>query len=363
MFEMTLTQLDNDAMGVYFYYKDPNNYYRFAMDGETNRRQLVKVADGKAVLLAEVNEGTPFNMDIPLTVAVVGGTINVFLGDKNVFGGPVVDATAPLSGGTVGVYSSGQRASVFDDIVVTGAGTTAKAGIDQRAYDIDGDGKASVTLDASGSFGPEQLTGFVWTDLKGNVVATGKKVDVALDTGVNKLLLKVTAANGSVSTDRIDVTVVDRTKILVAEDFSSAEAMARFKIVDEGEFGGIGADGKSSEWLISNGKLLQTTELASRELTGPVQPLPTITSADGARWVMASTCCVSVHMPCSMIRRRSHGRIMPLRRRSRHLTRTASASCSVTRTAKTTTSWNWMPTASSTVGPAMALAASSTSCA
>lgn len=266
VFEVTLTQLDNDAMGVYAYYKDANNYYRFAMDGETNRRQLIKVAGGKAVVLAEVKEGTPYNMDIPLTIAVVGGSINVFIGDKNVFGGPVVDATAPLSGGTVGVYSSGQRASVFDDIVVTKAATTAKAGIDQRAYDIDGDGKASVKLDASGSFGPEKLTDFVWTDLKGNVVATGKTVDVALETGVNKLLLKVTAANGSVSTDRIDVTVVDRTKILVAEDFSSAEAMARFKIVDEGEFGGIGPDGKASEWLISDGKLLQTTGLASREL-------------------------------------------------------------------------------------------------
>ncbi|MBO0131658.1 Ig-like domain-containing protein [Agrobacterium burrii] len=265
--EATLTQLDNDAMGVYFYYKDANNYYRFAMDGETNRRQLVKVADGKAVLLAEVKEGTPYNMEIPLTVAVVGGAINIFLGDKNVFGGPLMDATAPLSGGTIGVYSSGQRASVFDDIVVTRAVTTAKAGIDQRAYDIDGDGKASVTLDASGSFGPEQLTGFVWTDLKGNVVATGKKADVALDAGVNKLLLKVTSANGSVSTDRIDVTIVDRTKILVAEDFSSAEAMARFKVVDEGELGGIGPDGKASEWLVSDGKLLQTTGLASRELT------------------------------------------------------------------------------------------------
>ncbi|MDA5635158.1 MULTISPECIES: Ig-like domain-containing protein [Rhizobium/Agrobacterium group] len=267
VFEATLTQLDNDAMGVYFYYKDANNYYRFAMDGETNRRQLVKVADGKSVVLAEVKEGTPYNMEIPLTVAMVGGSINVFLGDKNVFGGPVVDTNAPLSGGTVGVYSSGQRASVFDDIVVTKAVTTAKAGIDQRTYDIDGDGKASVTLDASGSFGPEQLTDFTWTDLKGNVVATGKKADVILDAGVNKLLLKVTAANGSISTDRIDITVVERTKILVAEDFSSAAAMARFKIVDEGEFGGIGPDGKSSEWLISNGKLLQTTGLASRELT------------------------------------------------------------------------------------------------
>lgn len=267
VFEATLTQLDNDAIGVYFYYKDANNHYRFTLDGETNRRQLVKVANGNTVQLASVNEGTPYNMEIPLTVAVVGGTINVFLGDKNVFGGPVVDATASLSGGTVGVYSSGQRASVFDDIVVTRAVTTAKAGIDQRVYDMDGDGKAAVTLDASSSFGTEQLTGFVWADINGNVVATGKKVDVVLNAGINKLLLKVTAANGSVSTDRIDVTVVDKTKILVAEDFSSAEAMARFKIVDEGEIGGIGSDGKASEWLISDGKLLQTTGLASRELT------------------------------------------------------------------------------------------------
>ena len=267
VFEATLTQLDNDAIGVYFYYSDAQNYYRFTMDGETNRRQLVKVSNGVETLLASVNEGSPYNMDIPLTVAIVGGAINVFVGDKNVFGGPVVDATSPLSGGTIGLYSSGQRASVFDDIVVTKVGTTAKAGIDQRVYDFDGDGKASVRLDASSSFAAGQLNDFVWTDLEGNVVATGKKVDVDLNVGINRLLLKVTDAKGSVSTDRIDVTVVDKTKILVAEDFSTAEAMARFKIVDEGEFGGIGADGKSSEWLISDGKLLQTTGLMSRELT------------------------------------------------------------------------------------------------
>ena len=146
----------------------------------------------------------------------------------------------PLTGGTVGLYSSGQRASVFDDIVVTKADMTAKAGIDQRTYDIDGDGKASVKLDASGSFGPKHLLDYVWTDLAGNVIANGKTANVNLDTGVNKLLLKVTAVDGSVSTDRVDITVVDRTKILVAEDFSSPQSLSRFNIVDEGELGGIG---------------------------------------------------------------------------------------------------------------------------
>ncbi len=267
VFEASLTQLDNDTIGVLFYYKDADNHYRFTLDGETNRRQLVKVANGVETIIASVNEGSPYNMEIPLTVAVTGNAINVFLGDKNVFGGPVVDATQPLQGGTVGLYSSAQRTSVFDDIVVTKADTTAKAGIDQRTYDIDGDGKASVVLDASGSFGPKQLVDYVWTDLAGNVVATGKTANVNLDAGVNKLLLKVTAADGSVSTDRIDVTVVDRTKILVSEDFSNANALTRFNIIDEGEFGGIGPNGKSSEWLVNNGKLIQTTDLQSRELT------------------------------------------------------------------------------------------------
>lgn len=267
VFEASLTQLDNDTIGVLFYYKDANNHYRFTLDGETNRRQLVKVANGVETIIASVNEGSPYNMEIPLTVAVTGNAINVFLGDRNVFAGPVVDATQPLQGGTVGLYSSGQRTSVFDDIVVTKADTTAKAGIDQRTYDIDGDGKASVVLDASGSFGPKQLVDYVWTDLAGNVVATGKTANVNLDAGVNKLLLKVTAVDGSVSTDRIDVTVVDRTKILVSEDFSNANALSRFNIIDEGEFGGIGPNGKSSEWLVNNGKLIQTTDLQSRELT------------------------------------------------------------------------------------------------
>ncbi|MEI2301279.1 Ig-like domain-containing protein [Ensifer sp. MJa1] len=267
VFEASLTQLDNDTIGVLFYYKDANNHYRFTLDGETNRRQLVKVANGVETVIASVNEGSPYNMEIPLTVAVTGNVINVFLGDKNVFGGPITDATQPLQGGTVGLYSSGQRTSVFDDIVVTRADTTAKAGIDQRTYDIDGDGKASVTLDASGSFGPKQLIDYVWTDLAGNVVATGKTANVNLDTGVNKLLLKVTAVDGSISTDRVDITVVDRTKILVSEDFSNANSLSRFTIIDEGEFGGIGPNGKSSEWLVNNGKLTQTTDLQSRELT------------------------------------------------------------------------------------------------
>jgi 3',5'-cyclic AMP phosphodiesterase CpdA/Ca2+-binding RTX toxin-like protein len=267
VFEATLTQLDNDIIGALFYYKDAKNHYRFTLDGEANRRTLVKVANGVETVLAVVKEGAPYNMEIPLSVAVTGGEINVYLGDRNVFGGPVVDATDPLSGGTVGLYSSGQRTSVFDDIIVTKVATTAKAGIDQRTYDLDGDGKATVTLDASGSFGPSPFVSYSWSDHDGTVIATGKTAEAELSSGVNRLVLTVTAADGSVSTDRIDVSVVDSRKILVAEDFSSADAMSRFTIVDEGELGGAGPDATASEWLLKDGKLVQTTDLSSRELT------------------------------------------------------------------------------------------------
>ena len=92
---------------------------------------------------------------------------------------------------------------------------------------------------------------YVWTDLAGNVIANGKTANVNLDTGVNKLPLKVTAVDGSVSTDRVDITVVDRTRSLLPK-LSSPQSLSRFNIVDEGELGGIGPDGKASEWLLAN---------------------------------------------------------------------------------------------------------------
>ncbi len=73
-----------------------SNYYRFTLDGETNRRELVKVQDGVETVLASTEAGYQFNVELKLKVAVVDGEINVFLGDRNVFGDPVVDATNPL---------------------------------------------------------------------------------------------------------------------------------------------------------------------------------------------------------------------------------------------------------------------------
>ncbi|MGX5735212.1 family 16 glycoside hydrolase [Bosea thiooxidans] len=268
VYEIGLTSMDNDGIGVVFYYQDEKNYYRFSLNGETNRRELVKVKDGVQTVLASTVGGLQFNVELDLKIAVSDGRIDIFLGDRSVFDGPVLDETNPLTHGTIGVYSSEQRSSIFDDVVVTRMDLTAHAGENERAYDVDGDGKANVTLDAGSSFGRSAITSYVWTDKDGNVVATGKSPAVELDAGLHQLTLTVTDANGKTATDRVDVEIVDRSKILVAEDFSSAASLSKWTIVDEGEFGGVGPDGKSSEWHITaDGKLIQTSDLQSRELT------------------------------------------------------------------------------------------------
>jgi len=265
--EAGLTSMDNDAIGLVFYYQDDKNHYRFTMNGETNRRELVKVQNGVETTLASTEMGYQFNVELKLKIAVVGNAINVFLGDRNVFDGPVVDAANPLAKGTIGLYSSEQRSSIFDDVVVTRVGLTAEAGVDQRVLDLDGNGKASVTLDGDGSFGRSNITSWRWTDEHGNEIATGKNPVVDLTTGLNKLTLTVTDAAGNASTDRVDVEIVAHNRILVSDSFSSTQSLAKWTVVDEGEMGGIGPEGTSSEWLVGEGVLTQTTDLQSRELT------------------------------------------------------------------------------------------------
>ena len=265
VYEIALQSTDNDAIGVVFYHQDEQNYYRFSMNGETNRRELVRVKDGEETVLASTKAGYRFNDELALKVVVIGNEITVFLDGESVFHGPVVD-TDPLTHGTIGLYSSEQRSSIFDDVLVTKAALEAHAGSDSRIADFDADGHATVVLDAGSSFGPHEIVRYVWTDLNGTVVAEGKTADVELSTGVHKLQLTVTDSQGRTATDRVDVEVIAKDRVLATDDFSGG--LSKWTIVDEGELGGIGADGKSSEWHITeDGRLIQTTDLKSRELT------------------------------------------------------------------------------------------------
>ncbi len=264
VYEATLKTTDNDDIGVVFYYQDEDNHYRVVFNGETNTRSLVRVSGGEETVLAETHAGTPWSRDMAVKVAVEGGTVNVFLDGKSVFG-PVVDE-APLQGGTVGFYSGNQRSSQFDTVSVNPVTLTAHAGENRRVIDTDGDGSVTVALDANASFGIEGEASFVWKDADGNVLATGQSAEVTLETGRQPVTLEVTDENGEVATDTVIVDAVSKDKVLLSDDFGAGDWQSRWTIVDEGEFGGVGENGTSSDWALQDGRLTQLSDLKSRQL-------------------------------------------------------------------------------------------------
>ncbi|NKC33460.1 LamG-like jellyroll fold domain-containing protein [Falsiroseomonas selenitidurans] len=185
----TIRSTDNDGIGLVFYWQDADNHYRLVLDGETNTRSLIRVAEGVETVLATETGGTRFNVDQELAVGIQEGRITAMLDGQLLFGGEVVDAT-PLSGGTVGLYSDNQRSSQFDN----------------------------VTVDAFAPLQPE--------------------APAATPDGT----------------------------LLVNESFSGGTIPSDWVIVDEGEMGGLGPDGTQSDWAIEDGRLVQRSDLQSRQL-------------------------------------------------------------------------------------------------
>lgn len=263
-FEATLKTTDNDGIGLVFYHQDADNHYRLELDAETNTRSLVKMQNGERTVLATTSGGTPWSRDFQLKIAVVDGKISAFIDGQTIFAG-VTDEN-PLQGGTVGFLSSEQRSSQFDNVTVNKVGLTAHAGSDLRVLDENGDGKVTVELDAGASYGNADIVSFVWTDAEGNVVANGSPATVVLDAVEHKLTLTVTDADGRVSTDTVVVDSISRDRILVSESFEGGN-FDNWTIIDEGEFGGVGEDGTSSQWELRDGKLMQLSDLKSKQLT------------------------------------------------------------------------------------------------
>lgn len=262
-FEATLKTTDNDATGLVFYYKDAGNFYKVVLDAETNSRSLVKVQNGVETVLASEHGGTPWSRDFQLKVVVIDGKISAFLDGHSLFG-EVVDA-APLTGGSVGFYSHNQRSSQFDNVTVNKVALTAHAGDDLRPVDADGDGQVTIDLDAGASYGLSNIVSHVWTDKDGNVVAQGEQAGVTLDAVRQVLTLTVTDASGKIAADKVTIDAVSEARVLLSEGFGGSD-FSRWTIVDEGESGGVGPDGKSSQWELQDGALVQLSDLKSRQL-------------------------------------------------------------------------------------------------
>lgn len=245
--EATLRSMDNDTIGMAFRHQDTDNQYLLTLDNETNTRQLLRVENGVTTVLATETGGYRFNDAFDVRIAVVGGSIAVSLDGVALFGGAVTDAD-PLDAGTVGLYSSGQKSSIFDDVVVRAAEPEADAGVDVILIDWDGDGIEFADLNGTLSVGNKAA----WTGR--DVSADGLSTTVSAGQGRNDYTLTVDG-----STDTVTVNVASGDRLIAADRFDDGDA-AGWRIVDTTEIG-------TADWAVVDGRLVERSGAYSRELT------------------------------------------------------------------------------------------------
>ncbi|GLK86115.1 Ig-like domain-containing protein [Ancylobacter defluvii] len=260
----TLTAEDQKGLGLVAYYTDAQNYYRLSFDISANEHKLIRVQGGVETVLATEKGTTPFDRAFAVELAVEDGKLYATMDGAALFGGMVTD-DSPLSGGTVGVYSAGQRQVFFDDILVQKGTLIADAGKTIRVIDTDGDGSVDIDLSALSSNGLTGETTVSWSE-DGEALASGAEGTVSLETGEHLIRLDLANAGGT-SSDTVKVEIVAADKVLVNEDFSDGLAQG-FRFVDEGELGTAAA------WSVVDGVLQQSSNRYSRELGGTGDTAP-----------------------------------------------------------------------------------------
>lgn len=254
IFEVTIRSMDKDTIGVAFNYNADGSHYLLTLNNANNTRQLVRVEEnGERAVLASEAGGYTFNDAQDLVISKVDGRITATLDGVALFGGAVIDDT-PLSGGTVGLYSSYQKSSIFDDVVVRAAETTAHAGHNVIAVDWDGNGVEAVALNGMASI----LVGVdaddaQWTGRGLN--ASGLDVDATAHAGRNVFTLSL-----GDDADQVTVDLASGDRLIAADRFEDGDHDG-WRIIDTTELGG-GAD-----WQVIDGRLVETSGAYSRELT------------------------------------------------------------------------------------------------
>ncbi|WP_295043096.1 metallophosphoesterase [uncultured Paracoccus sp.] len=249
--QTTIRSMDNDSIGVAFNYSE-DGHYLLVLDNQTNLRQLIRVEGDSRTVLASETGGYTFNIEQDLVVSNSGGRITATLDGMALFGGAVTDAD-PLGSGTVGLYSSGQKSSIFDDVVVRDVVLTAHAGSDRIVIDWNGDRVETVALNGAASILPTGSASAVWT---GAAAATGLQAQAVLGAGRNDATLVLDGQ----SRDSVRIDVASGDRLIAADRFEDGDH-AGWRIVDTTELGG------SADWQVIDGALVETSGAYSRELT------------------------------------------------------------------------------------------------
>lgn len=114
-YELTMRSTDNDFIGATFRYQDEDNYYRFVMYQQQNKRMIERVSNGVVTTIASTAGSYTIGQDYSISITAIGNQFTVSVDGADQFG-TVTDSTH--SSGTVGLYSYWNQSSYFDDILV-----------------------------------------------------------------------------------------------------------------------------------------------------------------------------------------------------------------------------------------------------
>jgi hypothetical protein len=116
-----LQSMSNKSMGVMFRYRDDKNYYRFLWNRNPSFRRLEKVQNSAMTVLATDSVAYTTGQSYQVEILVEGPAIAVLVDGSPVFF--VTDTS--FSDGTIGLYSSSNPGTIFDDVTVTDFATGA----------------------------------------------------------------------------------------------------------------------------------------------------------------------------------------------------------------------------------------------
>jgi hypothetical protein len=280
---LSLRSQDNHDLGVVFRYQDANNYYRFSWNGQTGVRRLVVCRDGRFTVLASdvrrYERGTTYAVEVKAHGPVL---------EVEVDGATILSATdATLERGTFGLYSSGNRGSAFDDILVDDlAGVNLAPRITRvgAAADTISDSETVQVQVAAQDFdaGPSSLT-YHWTVPDGRGVlddpsSASPVFTPSVVSGVQTVTLTVAVSDGQdTAQGTVDVVVRGTSSpVLLADDFT-AGTLDGWSIVEEGNWG------RPAQWSAAGGVLHQTSPI--RRLFDGIAARGTYAlSESGAAW-------------------------------------------------------------------------------
>jgi hypothetical protein len=280
---LSLRSPDNHDLGVVFRYQDANNYYRFSWNGQTGVRRLMVCRNGRFTVLASDVQAYGRGTTYAVQVKAQGPVLEVEVDGEMILS--TTDTT--LASGTFGLYSSGNRGSAFDDILVddlTGANLApriTRVGADADTITDSETVRLQVTAqDFDG--GPSSLS-YHWIvpdgqgDLDDPSIASPVFTPSAVS-GVRTVTLTVEVSDGQDTVQgTVDVVVRGTSSpVLLADDFT-AGTLDGWSIVQEGNWGG------PARWSATGGVLHQSSPI--RRLFDGIAARGTYAlSGSGAAW-------------------------------------------------------------------------------